>query len=649
MNLKFLDYRSLYIEQLFAEMSFSTSRENSYSPNETINYLTGVNIFKRISLFKNIIRTVKYLASLPTTRGYLPIDVLKIAEFKYPFISASSLLPFFVWLKDLYKTNKENRSNWLLSFKDCCSRIDDNTGDFLLHFTRLSGQRAVFTKSDEGIAFFTAIHSWGTVEVYFENSSLLTEEFESIVGNIGCIEAEYIYDAEQKKGSFELTFLVDTQIYENDLCQRAFSDEGWTKIKISCDNITSCPKFCNYAEKPFSFGQSYKYILNECVNSLIDKEAVVGQRALTGDERKLVPLSKFLFALGLQNDGKNNISFSGKLNEAFIFELLDNHVAFDTVIDTFSGIKTECSHYIADTLKKIDQQFDPEYPADVFIIFRSLKKYVSSMDFIGQFESTAKIITDYFKKTASDYDYRYASYNSFCVSKEIISLVMSEYLKNYGYEGEFPNYRKKGKKYNIFISVVCNGSFLSNDNRFMKLDFYLAASRQNAKRIEKLAEKSDYVSDYIPFEQLNAESSFAYSCERTARIGTESDFGYASIVFPTEESEKLTEYVNDFAVKLNILCNQAFHFTEGKPFSAKYRLIRFFASLKNRLIFKSLANSSRYFAFFMVMSFLTFHRTYTDYQLFLICLLLSTGMWIAFSIFKWITEIFSSDDYNRYN
>lgn len=128
MKLKFLNYRSLYIEQLFAEMSFSTFRESSYSPTETIEYL--------------------------------------------------------------------------------------------------SGQRDVFTKNDEGISFFTAIHSWGTVEVYFKNSSLLTGEFESIVGNIGCIEAEYVYNTENEKGTFELTFLLDTQIYEQDLCQRAFSDEG---------------------------------------------------------------------------------------------------------------------------------------------------------------------------------------------------------------------------------------------------------------------------------------------------------------------------------------------------------------------------------------------------------------------------------------
>jgi hypothetical protein len=551
--------KELGLELHFAEISPITSKYNSYNAEETVSRIASELIMpQRLRLCYAIRRKLReLLSSSYNVRELIPPQVVELASL--PILGTaeylSYLIPFFEWLQDLQRDNENARVRRIAAVNDVTARIGGEAGRFVSSFSALTGQVVSVVQKGDDVYISNVNSLWGKASLHLNSA-----EFEGelpVFGFANWMEADVITMPDGSSG-YEFRLTLDTEFSSEAARRRILQNKNWAQVSIRTSKVDFSFELYNYAQRLSLFGEGVNTCLFGSLMSLIQKAAVLGEEALSDCERELLHFAKLLDCYDLLRNQKRRLWLS--VREEQLMELVENRFAYQRMLGTLRRLADGSAEGLLKILTAIAENYDSDEPESNAFYLRQVGKLLNRwIALSGELRHLGKGIVKLLGESCTQTELESNVSGVFKKASSSIKAELEPCLKEMGFEGSYPNYRRQKGKEAQFITIACNPLSEVPGGGFYRMYFSIKLAKDTLDRKGTILN--------LPYTELNA-SDF----ERTGRL-------YTQIADKNDEGADIIQYSylnnefdggESFAKDLKRYLGVAFSALNGKPLPKFY-------------------------------------------------------------------------------
>jgi hypothetical protein len=551
--------KELGIELHFAELSPITSKYNSYNPEETVSRIASeLIVTQRLRLCYAIRRKLReLLSSSYNVSGLIPHQVLELAALP---ISGTTeyllrLIPFFEWLQGLQRDNENARVRRISAVNNVTALIGGKAGGFVSSFSALTGQVVSVVQNGDSVCISNVGSLWGKASLHLDLA-----EFDGVLpvfGFANWMEVDTITLEDGSRG-YEFRLILDTEFSSEPARRRILQSKNWEQVSIRTGKVDFSFELYNYAQRLNLFGEGVNACLFGSLMALLQKSAAMGEDNLSDCERELLPFARLLDCYDLLRNQKRRLWLS--VREEQLLELVENRFAYQKMLGTLRRLAGGSAEGLLKILTAISENYNSDEPESNTFYLRQVGKLLNRWIAVsGELRALGKSIVKYLDTACTQ---AVLESNVSAVFQQASSRVKAEVepcLKEMGFDGSYPNYRRQKGKEAQFITIACNPLSEVPGGGFYRMYFSIKLAKETLNRKGTILK--------LPFNELNA-SDFEHTGRLYTQIADKNDEGAEIIQYSYLNNE--FEGGESFAKNLKRYLGVAFSALNGKPLPKFY-------------------------------------------------------------------------------
>lgn len=424
-------------------------------------------------------------------RNILPANLRDMGEAQFP-LSPSQVAPFFHWLQKLHRDNVESKHLWESALDEFGRRFGGDVAQIFRSLETITFQRFRLEKRGEDLLLSSGNLLWGEYCLTLKNVQVDEAAQWPQCGYLFWAEGEVL-----EEGG-EVRLLMDREFSDTVYHERLLQSRNWWELTVRFEDLSVQWKEYDYTKRALTVGLSSWDAVRFCCYELIHKATVMGETALSAEERRLWSVAQLFLCTGTLDDLSVHppITFFSPVN------VLDNRYQFSGAVEylrkQWPGDEGE---YLCDTLEEIQEAYDQKHRKKYPRALRDWADEIGSQMRSGGIRLLAQPLKEAFAKATENFGMDFPFGKQMQSAADTLQEFYHPLLRDtYHFEGEFPHYyRLRGNRWEFFSFVPQTSPVTRTDGKL-----YFTYAVQLARCPVTLDEKGNRTVDGLSPAQCRA-------------------------------------------------------------------------------------------------------------------------------------------------